>query len=106
MKRILLVVVLFSLPLTAASASARTMRVTSTAYCLRGMMANGQHTHAGAVAMNILPLGRRIHVNRSPYGARSFVVKDHIGWGTQLDFWVSSCAQARAWGRRGVTVRY
>jgi len=91
----------------AATATARTMRVTSTAYCLRGTMANGRGVHYGAVAMNILPLGKRIRVNRSPFGRHlRFRVEDRIGWGTQLDFWVPSCGMAYAWGRRTVRVRY
>jgi hypothetical protein len=69
--------------------------LTSTAYCLRGRMANGQFVHAGAVAMNGVRLGTRIRVSRSPTGRLRFTVKDRIGWGTQLDFWVPSCAQAR-----------
>jgi 3D (Asp-Asp-Asp) domain-containing protein len=91
----------------ASSATARTMYVTSTAYCLRGTMANGRGVHYGAVAMNILPLGKRIRTNRSPFGRhRRFRVEDRIGWGTQLDFWVPSCGMAYAWGRRTVRVRY
>lgn len=92
---------------SAATASARSMLVTSTAYCLRGTMANGRYVHAGAVAMNILGLGHRIRASRSPYGRhRRFRVEDRIGFGSQLDFWVPSCGMARAWGRRTVRVRY
>jgi 3D (Asp-Asp-Asp) domain-containing protein len=87
----------------------RTMLVESTAYspCSSGsIMANGRRTHIGAVAMNLLPLGTRIRVNRSPFpGRRSFTVSDRIGHGSQLDFWTPSCAGARAWGRRLVRVR-
>lgn len=88
----------------APAAQARSFYVTSTAYCLHGRMANGQRVHFGAVAMNMLPLGTRISVSRSPTGLRRHTVADRIGWGTQLDFWVPSCAQARQWGRRRVKV--
>lgn len=79
--------------------------VTSTAYCLKGTMANGQTVHSGAVANNHLPLGTRVYVSRSPYGTHRFVVKDRIGHGTDLDFWVPSCATAAAWGRQAVALR-
>jgi 3D (Asp-Asp-Asp) domain-containing protein len=81
-----------------------THQIQSTAYCLRSRMANGQRPYVGVVAMNGVRLGTRIWVSRSPYGARSFAVKDRIGWGSQLDFWVPSCALARRWGRRTVRV--
>ena len=57
------------------------------------------------VANNFLPLGTKITVTASPTSRRRFVVRDRIGWGTQLDFWVPSCAQAIAWGRRTVRLR-
>jgi 3D (Asp-Asp-Asp) domain-containing protein len=87
-------------------APARTMTVSSTAYCLRGTMANGRRVHVGAVAFNYARLGARISVSRSPYGPGRFTVEDRIGSGSQLDFWVPSCARARAWGRRSVRVTF
>jgi 3D (Asp-Asp-Asp) domain-containing protein len=80
--------------------------VQSTAYCDRGRMANGRQTHLGAVAMNSVRLGTQIRVSRSPTGLRWHIVSDRIGWGSQLDFWVPSCARARLWGRRTVRVAY
>lgn len=77
----------------------------STAYCLSGVMADGSYTRAGSVANNHLRLGTRVEVTASPTQSRSFVVRDRIGWGTQLDFWVPSCAQALLWGRRVVGLR-
>jgi 3D (Asp-Asp-Asp) domain-containing protein len=88
----------------AAAAQARSFYVSSTAYCLRGTMANGLPVRYGAVAMNMVPLGTRIWVSRSPTGLRRHTVMDRIGWGTQLDFWVPSCARAVQWGRRRVRV--
>jgi len=84
----------------------RVASVSSTAYCVRGRMANGRSTHMGAVAMNGVQLGTRIRASRSPTGLRWHTVEDRIGSGSQLDFWVPSCAQARAWGRRTVRVTY
>lgn len=76
--------------------------VVSTAYCLGGTMADGTPVRAGSVANNFLPLGTRVTVTASPTQRRRFVVRDRIGWGTQLDFWTPSCTRARAWGRRTV----
>lgn len=78
---------------------------TSTAYCLNGRMADGTWTRPATIAHNGYPLGTRVTVWPSPTGRRRFVVRDRIGWGTQLDFWVSGCAQALRWGRRVVHVR-
>jgi 3D (Asp-Asp-Asp) domain-containing protein len=77
----------------------------ATAYCLRGRMANGEPVHWGAVAMNALPLGTRIRVERPIAGRRRFTVKDRIGYGTELDVWRSSCAAAIGFGRRTVAYR-
>jgi 3D (Asp-Asp-Asp) domain-containing protein len=69
--------------------------VVSTAYCLSGTMADGTPVQAGSVANNFLPLGTRVTVSASPAQTRRYVVRDRIGWGTQLDFWTPSCATAR-----------
>lgn len=91
----------------AAPAPAEAMTVGSTSYCLQGTMADGSYTRWGSVASNLHPLGTRIKVTRPRggfFGMKRFVVRDRIGWGSQLDFWHASCAGSRAWGRR--TVRY
>lgn len=69
-------------------------------------MADGSFTRPRSVAMNSLPLGSLIKLERprSFRGLRYFLVRDRIGWGTQLDFWNPSCWHARAWGRH--TVKY
>jgi hypothetical protein len=68
-------------------------------------MANGRHTHRGAVAANRWPLGTVLRVSDSPYGPGLFTVEDRYGWGTQLDFATpGDCALARGWGRRTVRV--
>jgi 3D (Asp-Asp-Asp) domain-containing protein len=79
--------------------------VVSTAYCLGGTMADGSHVRAGSVASNNYPLGTHLIINNSPTGRRHWIVRDRIGWGTQLDFWVPTCWKARKWGRRAVRIR-
>lgn len=83
-----------------------TRRASSTAYCLRGRMADGTRTRPGSVAMNRHPLGTRIQLRGARFeGRRVFVVRDRIGYGSELDLWVSSCSRALAWGRRQVAYR-
>ena len=81
------------------------LSTSSTAYCLRGTMADGTYTRAGSIAHNGYALGTRLWVRPSPTGRRRFVVRDRIGWGTELDFWLPSCSWAISWGRRAVRVR-
>lgn len=79
--------------------------VVSTAYCLSGTMADGTHVRAGSVASNRYPLGTHLIISNSPTGRKEWVVRDRIGWGTELDFWLPTCDQARHWGRRTVHIR-
>lgn len=74
--------------------------VESTAYCLRGTMANGSYTRTASAANNYLRLGTRIYVRPAVLGRHRWVVRDRIGWGTELDFWMPSCGQAVSYGRR------
>lgn len=90
----------------ATTAQARTMYVSSTAYCLQGRTANGGHGYIGSVAFDYARLGTRIHVSRSPSGLRWHRVNDRTDGRTGLDFWTSSCWLARAWGRRSVKVTF
>jgi len=106
----LVVVIVFTLLL--ADAEGRPVdwqRATSTAYCPGSsgtITAAGTRTRAGAVAMNGLRLGTIVRVTSSPLpGRRLYQVTDRVGWGSQLDFWVPSCATARAWGRRITSYR-
>jgi hypothetical protein len=87
---------------TPATADARGTAATS--YCLRGRMADGTYTRSGSAAMNGVRLGARIRLTgRSFFGARTFTIRDRIGYGTRLDLWAPSCAMSRAWGRRWVS---
>ena len=91
-----------------ALAAATVMSLNSTAYCLRGTMADGTPVRYNSVAMNSVPLGTKIKVIRPKngvFGRKYFVVRDRIGYGSQADFWMHSCTQARQWGRRQVTVK-
>lgn len=76
----------------------------STAYCLRGRMADGTFVRAGSAASNRHPLGTRIYV-RGPGGRKKWTIRDRIGHGSELDFWVPTCSAAFAWGRRSVAYR-
>jgi 3D (Asp-Asp-Asp) domain-containing protein len=87
------------------AAAAIAASTTSTGYCLTGAMADGSYTRAGSIAHNGYPLGTRVTVWPSPTGRRHFVVRDRIGWGTELDFWLPSCSWALRWGRRTVHVQ-
>lgn len=81
-------------------------RVESTAYCLRGRMANGQYAHTGAIAMNNVPLGTRYVMTRGPYEDKIFTVKDRIGSGSEVDIAMPGrCTAARRYGRRMVHIR-
>lgn len=78
----------------------------STAYCLKGTMADGTKVRRGSVAMNRHPLGTRITIKgHGPDGRTRYTVRDRIGSGSELDFWVRSCGTARGWGRRHVNYR-
>lgn len=84
------------------------MRAESTSYCIRGKMADGTRTRNHSVAMNSLPLGSKIKLikPRRFRGMRTFVVRDRIGHGSELDFWNPSCSHAtHNWGRRTVTLK-
>jgi hypothetical protein len=85
--------------------AAAIVSLTSTAYCLSGTMADQTQTRAGSVAMNSVPLGTRVHPTRRVFGRKHFVVRDRIGWGTELDFWTPDCTKALRYGRRTITIR-
>jgi 3D (Asp-Asp-Asp) domain-containing protein len=76
----------------------------STSYCQGSITATGDSPYFGEVAMNSLPLHTRITVKPRFNRRAHFVVLDHIGSGSELDFYTSSCTAALAWGRRSVHV--
>lgn len=90
-------------PRPAVSSSTGGRRVSSTAYCLTGTMANGQRAARGYVAMNGVPMGSRWQVVET--GA-TYTVGDRIGHSSQFDIAMpGDCAAARAYGRRTIHVR-
>jgi 3D (Asp-Asp-Asp) domain-containing protein/peptidoglycan hydrolase CwlO-like protein len=82
----------------------RTLTVTATGYAIRGRTATGAPTGWGIVAVDpsVIPLGTRMTIP----GYGSGVAADTGGAvrGTTIDLWFPSLAQARAWGRRTVTI--
>jgi 3D (Asp-Asp-Asp) domain-containing protein len=79
----------------------------ATAYCLRGTMADGTYTRPGSAAHNGFALGTKITVRPAPWWHPSgqFVVRDRIGYGTDLDLWAPDCGTAILYGRRSVSVQ-
>jgi 3D (Asp-Asp-Asp) domain-containing protein/peptidoglycan hydrolase CwlO-like protein len=81
-----------------------TLPVTATGYAIRGRTATGAPTGWGIVAVDpsVIPLGTRMTIP----GYGSGVAADTGGAvrGATIDLWFPSLAQARAWGRRTVTI--
>ena len=90
-----------------ALAAAAVMSLGSTSYCLSGTMADGTQVRQRSVAVNNLPLGTHIELvkPKSFYGIRRFVVRDRIGYGSQIDFWHRDCSKSVKWGRKKVVIR-
>jgi len=83
------------------------MEMSSTAYCLKGLMRTGVRTRDGMAAADprVIPLGsvvRVSHPDGRPIGV--FVVMDTGGAvrGNKIDIYMDSCREASAWGRRAV----
>jgi 3D (Asp-Asp-Asp) domain-containing protein len=93
----------------AALATAGVFVASSTSYCpgsSSSVMADGTHTRLGSAASNRHPLGTRLRLIGARFlGRRTFVVRDRIGWGSDLDLWSPSCTASRRWGRRRVRYR-
>ena len=83
------------------------MEMSSTGYCLRGLMRTGVRTRDGMAAADprVIPLGsviRVTHPDGRPIGV--FVVMDTGGAvrGNKIDIYMDSCREALNWGRRPV----
>lgn len=80
---------------------------TATAYCLRGRTALGHGVRRGLVAADprVLKLGSRINLGAGSYSGQ-YLVSDTGGAikGRRIDIWVPTCAEARRFGRRTITV--
>ena len=86
------------------------LRMSATAYCLRGLTDSGTRVKPGTVAADprVIPLGSTIHV-RGMKGVRNgrYTVLD-TGRGIkrrEIDVFLPSCAAARRFGRQVVQVR-
>jgi len=92
---------------TAGSAAANKGSFTATAYCLKGRTALGHGVRRGIIAADprILRLGSRINLNAGAYSGQ-YLVSDTGGAvrGRRIDIWVPSCAEARRFGRRTVSI--
>jgi len=79
----------------------------ATAYCLRGKTAMGHGVRPGIIAADprVLRLGSKINLTGGGYTG-NYLVSDTGGKikGKRLDIWMSSCAEARRFGRRTVSV--
>jgi 3D (Asp-Asp-Asp) domain-containing protein len=84
--------------------SARTLTVSATGYSIRGRTSTGAPTGPGVVAVDpgVIPLGTRMAIP----GYGEGVAADTGGGvrGASIDLWFPTLAQARAWGRRTVTI--
>ena len=81
-----------------------TLTVTATGYSLRGRTATGAPVGWGVVAVDpsVIPLGTRLSI--PGYGSGVAADVGSAVSGAAIDLWFPSDAQARAWGRRTVTI--
>ena len=94
-------------PLSAPAAPAAggtTLTVSSTGYSLPGRTATGLPVGWGVVAVDpgVIPLGTRMTV--PGYGEAVAADTGSAVRGNTIDLWFPTLAQARAWGRRTVTI--
>ena len=85
----------------------RPMTMTATAYCLRGVMADGGEARHGMVAADprVLPLGSRIRIRgREIHGEYLVADRGPAVKGRRIDIFIPRCEQARRFGRQRVTV--
>jgi len=82
----------------------RTLRVTATGYSLPGHTATGLPVGWGIVAVDpsMIPLGTKLTV--PGYGEAVAAAAGSAVRGADIDLWFPTLAQARAWGRRTVTI--
>lgn len=94
---------------TAATGTAASNRGSfiATAYCLRGRTAMGHGVRRGIIAADprVVRLGSRVNLGAGAYSGQ-YLVSDTGGRikGKKIDIWVPSCAEARRFGRRTVTL--
>jgi cystine transport system substrate-binding protein len=88
----------------APTAGGTTLTVSSTGYSLPGRTATGLPVGWGVVAVDpaLIPLGTRMTV--PGYGEAVAADTGSAVRGSTIDLWFPTLAQARAWGRRAVTI--
>ena len=91
-------------PARVNASGARTLTVSSTGYVIRGRTATGIPTAPGVVAVDpsVIPLGTRMTI--PGYGTGIAADTGGAVQGATIDVWFPTLAQARAWGRRTVTI--
>jgi 3D (Asp-Asp-Asp) domain-containing protein/peptidoglycan hydrolase CwlO-like protein len=82
----------------------RSLTVTATGYAMRGRTATGAPTGWGVVAVDpgVIPLGTSMTI--PGYGSGIAADTGSAVRGAMIDLWFPTVAQARAWGRRTVTI--
>ncbi|MES1247700.1 MAG: 3D domain-containing protein [Actinomycetota bacterium] len=87
-----------------APSGGRTITVTSTGYSLPGHTATGLPVGWGVVAVdpNVIPLGTKLTI--PGYGEAVAADTGSAVRGNDIDIWFPSLAQARAWGKRTITI--
>lgn len=92
---------------TRSTAGASRGSFTATAYCLKGRTAMGHGVRRGIIAADprVLRLGSQINLGAGSYSGQ-YLVSDTGGnvKGRKIDIWMPSCAEARRFGRRTVSV--
>jgi len=88
----------------APAPSGRTLTVSSTGYSLPGHTSTGIPVGWGVVAVDpsVIPLGTRLTI--PGYGEGVAADTGSAVRGADIDLWFPTLAQARAWGRRTVTI--
>jgi cystine transport system substrate-binding protein len=91
-------------PTAPAPSSGRSIAVSTTGYALPGHTATGLPVGWGVVAVDpsVIPLGTRMTI--PGYGEGVAADTGSAVRGAMIDLWFPTLAQARAWGRRTVTV--
>jgi 3D (Asp-Asp-Asp) domain-containing protein len=91
-------------PSPAPSPGGRTLTVSSTGYSLTGHTSTGIPVGWGVVAVDptVIPLGTRLTI--PGYGDGVAADTGSAVRGADIDLWFPTLAQARAWGRRTVTI--
>jgi 3D (Asp-Asp-Asp) domain-containing protein len=80
------------------------LTVTATGYAINGSTATGVPTGWGIVAVDpsVIPLGTQMSI--PGYGSGVAADTGSAVRGAAIDLWFPTLAQARAWGRRTVTI--